>query len=397
MASDYIAAHVQATTPPPQYTFNAPQGLAVDQWNNVYVADTGNTAVVEIPSNFFLGGATPLLQYPGAPKFVKPVAIAIGPVVGTPGTASSPASPLNQNIQNNYIFVADQGNPARQVVRLPPGGGDLTNGGAQGIVGVSPLTTFSGISGTEYGDSGLVIGTPNGVAVDAAGDVYVSDANGSVWEEPSAFSSINAPAFAIGFTGLSTPAGLAVDPNGNLYVADSGNNRILEMLRSNPAVPFGVVPQDLTYPPGVPGSGVAGTPAGCPGDRKLRALHRRAHRYQYRQPACHSRSVVPGGNLQLRIQGLDHLLRFFAGGADLHHLAHLPAYLRRPGYFQRLGERYPVDRVDRQWGEPRGQAGPLHADSNPGRGSGAGHHRDRHPTACCQLHPGGNGHVHLDR
>jgi serine/threonine-protein kinase len=67
------------TTAPPQYTFKAPQGLAVDQWGNVYVADTGNGVVVEIPSNSNLGGATPLLQYTGAPAFTAPVAIAIGP------------------------------------------------------------------------------------------------------------------------------------------------------------------------------------------------------------------------------------------------------------------------------------------------------------------------------
>ena len=51
----------------PQYTFKGPQGLAVDMNGNVYVADTGNGVVVEIPVNPVLGGATPLLQYPGAP------------------------------------------------------------------------------------------------------------------------------------------------------------------------------------------------------------------------------------------------------------------------------------------------------------------------------------------
>jgi hypothetical protein len=257
LPQDYIAGATSPTTPPPQYAFNAPQGLAVDQWNNVYVADTGNAAVVEIPSNFGLGGATPLLQYPGAPTFVTPVAVAVGPVIGNPPSSSNFVSPTNSNVQNGYIFVADQGNPQQQIVRIPPGGGDLQNGSAQGIVGLN-YSTFTLISGgQEYG--GLGISVPNGVAVDAAGNVYVSDATGNaVWEAPSALG-VNGVPFTLSFNGLSNPAGLALDPSGNLYVADSGNKRILQMLRANPVVPFGNVPLGLN----ATGSGVDGTPASC--------------------------------------------------------------------------------------------------------------------------------------
>ena len=85
------------------YAFKAPEGLAVDIRGNVFVADTGNAQVVEIPSDPRLGGATPLLQYPGAPTFSQPVAIAL------------------DNQQN--IYVADPGNI--QIVKIPSGGGDL--------------------------------------------------------------------------------------------------------------------------------------------------------------------------------------------------------------------------------------------------------------------------------
>jgi hypothetical protein len=263
LPQDYIAGATSPTTPPPQYTFNAPQGLAVDEFNNVYVADTGNAAVVEIPSNFFLGGATPLLQYPGAPTFVTPVAVAIGPYIGTPGTAANPASPTNSNVQNNYIFVADQGNPDQQIIRIPPGGGDLQSQSAQGIVGLN-YTTFvqitAGPDAGEFGGQGIT--EPNGVAVDAGGNVYVSDGAGNaVWEAP-AVGGVNGPPFTLSFSGLNNPAGLALDPSGNVYVADSGNTRIVEMPRANPVVPFvpfGTVPEDLSASP----SGVFGTPAAC--------------------------------------------------------------------------------------------------------------------------------------
>ena len=235
------AANVTATVAPPQYVWGKPLGLAVDAWGNVYVADAGNAsaspaippAVVMIPANIDLGGATPLLQYTGAPAFTTPVAVAVD--------------------SKGFVYVADTSNIAGEVTRIPPAGGDLQPAGtsfpgsALNIVTTLPL----------YGGQG--INNPNGVAVDAAGDVYVSDSSGNaVWEAPAA-GPPNGNPFTLNFTGLSSPAGLALDSNGNLYVADSGNKQIVVMGRQNPSIPFGTVPQSLGT-----ASGVAGTPSGCP-------------------------------------------------------------------------------------------------------------------------------------
>jgi sugar lactone lactonase YvrE len=224
-------ASVTATTPPPQYKFKAPQGLAVDQWDNVYVADTGNAAIVEIPGDVKLGGATPLFQYAGAPTFTNPVAVAVD--------------------SKGFIYVADTQNLSGEVVRIPPGGGDLqpaSSGPTSALSVVSSLPLFGG----QY------INNPNGVAVDAGGNVYVSDSSGNaVWEAPAVGPPSGKP-FLLSFSNLSSPAGLALDANGNLYVADSGNKQILEMNRVSPTAPFGTVPEDLGP------SGIAGTPAGCP-------------------------------------------------------------------------------------------------------------------------------------
>ena len=201
-------ASVTATTAPPQYAFKAPQGLAVDVWNNVYVADTGNSAVVEIPSNPQLGGAAPLLSYSGAPQFKNPVGVAVDAY--------------------GNIYVADTKNPSAQIVKLPPGGGDLVN-----------------IPGTQFTTLGSGVKAPNGVAVDGAGNLYVSDSGANAVVEVPAGSGPGSTAFALNFPTIQTPGGLALDPSGNLYVADTGNKQILFDNRLNPSVSFGNVPQNL--------------------------------------------------------------------------------------------------------------------------------------------------------
>jgi serine/threonine-protein kinase len=71
---------------------------------------------------------------------------------------------------------------------------------------------------------------PCGVAVDAAGNVYVAGSGivvgtGRVEKlAPGASTPTVLP-----FTGLSDPYGVAVDTAGNVYVADRGSNRIVKL------------------------------------------------------------------------------------------------------------------------------------------------------------------------
>ncbi len=68
---------------------------------------------------------------------------------------------------------------------------------------------------------------PSGVAVDGAGNVYVSDTgNNRVVMIPDATNQI------VLTSDVKSPAGIAVDSLGNLYIADTGNARVLKVTRN---------------------------------------------------------------------------------------------------------------------------------------------------------------------
>jgi DNA-binding beta-propeller fold protein YncE len=66
---------------------------------------------------------------------------------------------------------------------------------------------------------------PFGVAVDAAGSLYVTDFKNRVVKLAAGSNTQT----VLPFTGLHGPYGVAVDSAGNLYVTDYGNNRVLKL------------------------------------------------------------------------------------------------------------------------------------------------------------------------
>jgi streptogramin lyase len=93
---------------------------------------------------------------------------------------------------------------------------------------------------------------PYRVAVDAAGDVYISDTqHNRVLKETLATNGGYTEAVIVS-TGLATPYGVAVDSTGNVYVADNGHNRVLREAPSGNTYVQTVVPTTtLSYPTGV--------------------------------------------------------------------------------------------------------------------------------------------------
>ena len=99
----------------------------------------------------------------------------------------------------------------------------VTQAGSTYVQAPGPLTTL--VSSTNQYP---------GVAVDAAGNVYIADPGNSAIEEWTAAN--NAVTTLVSSTNLSYPEGVAVDTAGNVFIADPGNNAIYEWIAASNTV-----------------------------------------------------------------------------------------------------------------------------------------------------------------
>lgn len=185
--------------------FYGPQGVAADGAGNIYVADLGNNVIRKITA----GGGVSTFAGSGTAGFVN--------ATGTSAQFNNPAG-LAIDASGN-IYVADRGNNAIR---------KITSAGV--------VTTLAGFkTGGYVNATGTAAGfdTPNGVAVDAAGNVYVADQGNSAIRKITTAGVVTTiaggPAQA---TLLNFPSALALDSQGNIFIADEGG-RIIECTTTN--------------------------------------------------------------------------------------------------------------------------------------------------------------------
>ena len=195
-------------------SFNNPQGTVVDSAGNIYVADNVNRIIRKItPAGLVttFAGSTGLQGTNDGPgnvaRFYQPSGMAVDSA--------------------DNIYVTDVGGDT--IRKITPGG---------------LVTTFAGtgrLPGTNDGiGSAARFFNPQGVAVDGAGNVYVSDAGNQTIRKITSAGVVTTLAGAAGQSGsadgtnsaalFSTPRGIVVDRGTNIYVADSANSTIRKLV-----------------------------------------------------------------------------------------------------------------------------------------------------------------------
>ncbi len=101
----------------------------------------------------------------------------------------------------------------------------------QGNAAVKEILAAGGYATTNTLDSAFSFGSPAAVAVDGAGDIFVADqSKGAIYEIPAAGGYNSVVIVDIGFT---APVAVAVDASGDLFVADQGAGSVYEILASS--------------------------------------------------------------------------------------------------------------------------------------------------------------------
>jgi uncharacterized protein (TIGR03437 family) len=203
-------------------TLNSPSGLAFDSAGNLYIADYSNNVVRKVSNGVISTYAGSGLQaYAGDGG--KAIAAGLHGPLGLAFDASG------------NLYIADSGN---HVVRMVTPGGVISTFAGNGNLG-------------DSGDGGLAVNAllanPFGVAVDAAGNVDISDSGTDRIRQvgPGGLIVTIAGNGSVGYAGdggpatmakLSSAEGIALDAEGDLYIADHGNN-VIRMLQLVSPVP----------------------------------------------------------------------------------------------------------------------------------------------------------------
>jgi sugar lactone lactonase YvrE len=205
-------------------TLNSPAGLAVDGAGDLFIADTENNDIREVTpdGNIKVVAGNGTEGYRGN---------------GGPATAAELDNPQDVAVDAaGDLFIADTYN---NVIREVKPSGTISTFAGNGTAG------FAGDNGPA---SAAELTSPDGVAVDALGNVYVADTGNNVIRRVSTSGVITTVAGNVaadqandglgGDSGdggpataaqLDAPEGVAVDRAGDLYIADTFNDAIRQV------------------------------------------------------------------------------------------------------------------------------------------------------------------------
>jgi sugar lactone lactonase YvrE len=198
------------------------QGVAVDGSGTLYIADATNNRVRMVDTS----GVIHTLAGGDLPGFSGD---------GGPAASASLSSPKGLAVDSaGNLYIADTAN--LRIRKVDTNGIITTVAGSGSSTGLAPL----GDGGPAIS---APLGGPVAIAVDGAGNLYIADsglntsfaANSWIRKVDTTGTITTVAGTGMGFSGdggpassavLSSPNGVAVDGAGNLYIADTGNHRV---------------------------------------------------------------------------------------------------------------------------------------------------------------------------
>jgi uncharacterized protein (TIGR03437 family) len=220
--------------PATSVSLDTPRGIVFDSANNLYIADGGNGRIREVSNGMIhtIAGNEEGSNYgppPGSAVYGGPNGVTMTSRFGPAGLAIDAAGNL---------YIADVGN---NVIA------ELSNG-ALTVVAGSGKTGFSGDNGPAI-SAELNLSQETSLAVDSAGNIYVTDnnrirriSNGVITtiggNGQTGVSADNVPATSIPLA----PYGLAVDSQGRIYFGDPVNFRVRVLIPSTASCSFAIAP-----------------------------------------------------------------------------------------------------------------------------------------------------------
>jgi len=198
---------------------NRPYGVALDASGNIYIADAWNHRIrkVDTGGNISTIAGTGTAGYSGD---------------GSAATSANLKDPSGVVVDaSGNVYIADYGNHRVRKV-------DMT-GNISTIAG----TGTGGYSGDGGAANSAQLNNPDGLALDASGNIYIADNYNHRIRKVATSGNIStiAGAGTGGYSGdggaatsaqLYNPTGLAVDASGNVYIADNNNHRIRKVATS---------------------------------------------------------------------------------------------------------------------------------------------------------------------
>ncbi|MEW6684379.1 MAG: fibronectin type III domain-containing protein [Nitrospirota bacterium] len=199
--------------PASEIALNAASGVAVDGVGNLYIADQINHRIRKMDAGT---GVVWTIAGTGRMGFAGD---------GGPASAAQLNSPFGVAVDaNGHVYVSDRGN--HRLRRI-----DAVTGRIATVVG----TGAAGLGGDGGPASAAVLNGPSGLAVDAAGALYVADTNNHRIRKVAGgvISTVAGGGTAgLGDGGAATaaqlaaPQGVSVEASGTLYIADTNNHRV---------------------------------------------------------------------------------------------------------------------------------------------------------------------------